>query len=241
MLVITCEILLSTVLTTVLIASHTVIIVSLQFSQINLNGRVISPKYPLISSTINMSATVNTFLIVSHTVVKMLTSPSHIPLKKSEMPCQILMMAVDTFSHKPLNHSVMAPQFFMIAMIATTAAIIAAIIAMIGRRETLSAPKPTAAPPAAVPAAAVPAALAPPATPTAVVAVAVPPSSPIRPPRAEVIVPTAVITFPITTSTGPTVAAISAIFTIACCIPGDRLFHFSFNDFIISANFSNIG
>lgn len=145
MLVITCDMVLSTVLTTVLIASHTVIIVSLQFSQINLNGRTISSKYPLISSTINMSATVNTFLIASHTVVKMLTNPSHILLKKSEMPCHILMMAVDTFSHKPLTHSVMTPQFFMIAMIATTAA----IMAMIGRMETLSTPKPTAEPPAA--------------------------------------------------------------------------------------------
>ncbi len=47
-----------------------------------------------------MSATVNTFLIV----VKMLTNPSNIPLKKSEMPCHILMIAVVTFSHKPLNH-----------------------------------------------------------------------------------------------------------------------------------------
>ena len=230
-----------TVIITVLIAAQIAVIVSLQFSQINLNGKVISSKYPLISSTINMSATVSTFLIVSQTVVNILTKLSHILLKKSEMLCQILMMAVDTVSHKPLNHSVIAPQFFIMAMMATTAAIIAAIMAMIGRRETLSAPKPTAAPPAAVPAAAVPAALAPPATPTAVVAVAVPPSSPIRPPRAEVIVPTAVITFPITISTGPTVAAISAIFTIACCILGDRLFHFSFKDFIISANLSSIG
>lgn len=149
MLVITCEMVFSTVLTTVLIAFHTVIIVSLKFYQINLNGRVISSKYPLISSTINMSATVNTFLIVSHTVVKMLTNPSHIPLKKSEMLCHILMMAVDTFSHKPLTHSVMAPQFFMIAMIATTPAIIATIMDMIGRMETLSTPNPTAEPPAA--------------------------------------------------------------------------------------------
>lgn len=111
-------------------------------------AELLSPKYPLISSTINMSATVNTFLIVSHTVVKMLTSSSHILLKESEMPCHILVMAVDTFSHKPLNHSVMAPQILIIAMIATTSEIIAAIMAMIGRRETLSAPKPTVAVPA---------------------------------------------------------------------------------------------
>ena len=47
----------SAVDTVVLIASHAAVIVSLQFSQMNRNGTVISWKAALISSTMNMIAT----------------------------------------------------------------------------------------------------------------------------------------------------------------------------------------
>lgn len=54
------------------------------------------------------------------------------------------MHAWDTVCHRFPNHSVIAPQFCTMAMIPAMAAATAAITAMIGRSEMLSAPKDTA-------------------------------------------------------------------------------------------------
>ena len=86
---------------------------------------------------------------------------------------------------------------------ATTAATTAAIVPIIGSRAVESAPIPTDAPE----------------------------KTEIKLPIAETITPIAEINLPIMTITGPTVAASKTNFTIAFCIPGDKLFHLSLRSF----------
>ena len=137
---ITSEIADNTEVTVLLMLFQTEITMSLQFSQIKRKGRVIMSTAPCIMEPRSITAVCTTLQIPSQTLCKCdQRLENQVFTFSTIVPTPVQMV----FQRLP-NHSVIAPQFWIMAIIPAMAAATAAITAMIGRREMFSAPTDTA-------------------------------------------------------------------------------------------------
>src|SRR5699024_5998657 len=133
MLEITPEIADSTELTVFLIPFQTEVTISLQFSQINRKGSVMMSTAPWIMEPSSITAVCTTLQMPFQTFCRCVQRlENHVFTLSIIVPIPVQMVF-----HRFLNHSVMAPQFCMMAMIPAMAAANAAITAMICMRAQI--------------------------------------------------------------------------------------------------------
>lgn len=119
-----------------LIPSQAEITISLQFSQMNRNGRVMMSTAPCMMEPKSITAVCTTLQMPSHTPCRCVHRLENHVFKVST----IEPIPLQTVFHRFPNHSVMAPQFWMMAMIPAMAAATAAMMPMMGSMEIFNAP-----------------------------------------------------------------------------------------------------